>query len=80
MNLSINLWEDGLARKSSLTDKMSLTRNQQAACITELFKTQVRQIPDDIVVVFEEQKLTYQELNAQANQLAYYLQNLGVKS
>ncbi len=41
---------------------MSLTRNQQAGYITELFEPQVRQIPDDIVVVFEEQKLTYQEL------------------
>jgi len=29
-------------------------------------------------VVFEEQKLTYRELNAKANQLAHHLQSLGV--
>ena len=34
--------------------------------------------PDNIAVVFEDQQLNYRELNARANQLAHYLQNLGV--
>ncbi|WP_293116829.1 non-ribosomal peptide synthetase [Okeania sp. SIO1I7] len=49
-------------------------------CIHELFETQVEQNPDAIAVVFAEQSLTYSELNNKANQLAHYLQKLGVKA
>jgi amino acid adenylation domain-containing protein len=49
------------------------------ACIHQLFETQVEQTPDAVAVVFENQQLTYRELNCKANQLANYLQNLGVK-
>ncbi|MEH2405209.1 amino acid adenylation domain-containing protein [Nostoc sp.] len=48
-------------------------------CIHDLFAAQVAQNSNAVAVVFEQQKLTYQELNAQANQLAHYLQKLGVK-
>ena len=48
-------------------------------CIHHLFATQVERNSNAIAVVFGKQKLTYQELNAQANQLAHYLQKLGVK-
>ncbi|NEO72662.1 non-ribosomal peptide synthetase [Moorena sp. SIO3H5] len=47
-------------------------------CIHQLFEEQVEKTPDAIAVVFEEQKLTYWELNNKANQLAHYLQKLGV--
>ncbi|UKO96133.1 non-ribosomal peptide synthetase [Nostoc sp. UHCC 0870] len=47
-------------------------------CIHELFAAQVEKTPDNIAVVFDEQKLTYQELNQQANKVAHYLQSLGV--
>ena len=47
-------------------------------CIHELFEAQVAKTPDAIAVVYEEQQLTYAELNAQANQLAHYLRELGV--
>ncbi|BAY10175.1 non-ribosomal peptide synthetase [Calothrix sp. NIES-2098] len=47
-------------------------------CIHQLFADQVEKTPNNIAVVFEEQKLTYQELNQRANQLAHYLQKLGV--
>jgi amino acid adenylation domain-containing protein len=49
-------------------------------CIHHWFEAQCQQTPDNIAVVFEEQKLTYQELNIRANKLAHYLQNLGVDS
>ncbi|RUR75333.1 non-ribosomal peptide synthetase [Chlorogloeopsis fritschii PCC 9212] len=49
-------------------------------CIHHWFEAQCQQTPNNIAVVFEEQKLTYQELNICANQLAHYLQNLGVGS
>ncbi|AOW98529.1 hypothetical protein BJP34_02890 [Moorena producens PAL-8-15-08-1] len=47
-------------------------------CIHQLFEEQVEKIPDAIAVVFEQQKLTYSQLNSKANQLAHYLQKLGV--
>ncbi|WP_424101436.1 amino acid adenylation domain-containing protein [Moorena producens] len=49
-------------------------------CIHQLFEAQVEKTPDAVAVVFEEEKLTYSELNNQANQLAHYLQKLGVRS
>ncbi len=51
----------------------------QEACIHKLFEAQVENTPDAIAVLFENQKFSYQELNNRANQLAHYLQNLGVK-
>ncbi|MBV9385234.1 MAG: amino acid adenylation domain-containing protein, partial [Chroococcidiopsidaceae cyanobacterium CP_BM_ER_R8_30] len=50
----------------------------QDACIHQLFEAQVQQTPDAVAVVFEDEQLTYRELNARANQLAHYLQALGV--
>lgn len=46
--------------------------------ITQLFEEQVEKTPDNIAVVFENQKLTYRELNERANSLANYLRNNGV--
>ena len=48
-------------------------------CIHKLFEEQVEKTPNDIAVIFEDQQLTYVELNRKANQLAHYLQTLGVK-
>ena len=47
-------------------------------CIHQLFESQVERTPDEIAVIFNEQQLTYRELNRRANQLAQYLQMLGV--
>jgi amino acid adenylation domain-containing protein len=47
-------------------------------CVHELFVAQVGKTPDAVAVVFEGQQLTYRELNGRANQLAHYLQRLGV--
>ncbi len=51
----------------------------QACCLHELFEAQVRNTPDAMAVVFEDQHLTYAEVNSQANRLAHYLRSLGVK-
>ncbi|MBD2362774.1 amino acid adenylation domain-containing protein [Anabaena minutissima FACHB-250] len=45
----------------------------------ELFTAQVERTPNAIAVTFEQQQLTYQELNNRANQLAHYLQTLEIK-
>ncbi|MEH2059372.1 MAG: amino acid adenylation domain-containing protein [Nostoc sp.] len=50
----------------------------QDKCIHQLFEEQVQRTPDAVAVVFENQQLTYHELNCRANQLAHYLQSLGV--
>jgi len=47
-------------------------------CIHELFEQQVERNPDAVAVAFEEQQLTYDELNCRANQLAHCLRSLGV--
>ncbi len=50
----------------------------QDQCIHELVETQVERTPDALAVAFGEQKLSYRELNARANQLAHRLQQAGV--
>ncbi|WP_082348916.1 condensation domain-containing protein [Planktothricoides sp. SR001] len=52
----------------------------QDKCIHQLFEEQVERTPDAVAVVFENEKLTYRQLNNRANQLAHYLRSLGVKS
>nr|MDJ0729888.1 amino acid adenylation domain-containing protein [Crocosphaera sp.] len=52
----------------------------QDKCLHQLFEEQVKCTPDAVAVVFENQQLTYQELNSRANQLAHYLQSLGLKT
>ncbi|GFE67456.1 non-ribosomal peptide synthetase [Chroococcus sp. FPU101] len=48
-------------------------------CIHQLFEEQVEKTPDAIAVIFEDQTLTYHQLNQRANQLANYLKSCGVK-
>ncbi|MBD2741503.1 non-ribosomal peptide synthetase [Coleofasciculus sp. FACHB-1120] len=50
----------------------------QNQCFHQLFEAQVEQTPDAIALIFENQQLTYRELNIRANQLAHYLQQLGI--
>jgi amino acid adenylation domain-containing protein len=47
--------------------------------IVELFEAQVERNPEAVALVFEDQLLTYRELNARANQLAHHLLALGVR-
>lgn len=46
--------------------------------VHQLFEDQVHRTPDATAVYFGGETLTYQELNQSANQLAYYLRQLGV--
>jgi natural product biosynthesis luciferase-like monooxygenase protein len=50
----------------------------QAYCIQDLFEAQAERTPNQVAVVFQEQQVTYWELNARANKLAHYLCRLGV--
>ncbi|NIP26446.1 MAG: amino acid adenylation domain-containing protein [Phycisphaerae bacterium] len=51
----------------------------QDLCIHQLFEAQVERTPEAIAAVFEGRKVTYRNLNAQANQLAHYLKQQGVQ-
>nr|WP_201280317.1 non-ribosomal peptide synthetase [Hassalia byssoidea] len=55
------------------------TEYPQDKCIHQLFESQVEKTPDAVAVVFENEYLTYRELNKRANQLAHYLRSMGVK-
>ncbi|MCP4403283.1 MAG: amino acid adenylation domain-containing protein, partial [bacterium] len=74
--------EQSLARLPLLTDaeqhqllawNQTHTEYPQDKTIVDLFQEQVENTPDNIAVVFEDQQLTYRQLNQKANQLAHYL-------
>jgi amino acid adenylation domain-containing protein len=46
--------------------------------IQEVFEAQVLATSDEIALIFENEQLSYQELNRRANQLAHYLRGLGI--
>ena len=48
--------------------------------LVTLFEDQVKRTPKAISVIFEDQELTYQELNERSNQLAHYLIKQGTKA
>jgi amino acid adenylation domain-containing protein len=47
-------------------------------CIHELFEEQVKKTPNQFAVVFEDQNLTYRELDERSTRLAVYLQKQGI--
>jgi amino acid adenylation domain-containing protein len=51
----------------------------QQLCTHHLFETQTQLSPNATAIVFENQELTYSQLNARANQVARYLCSLGAR-
>jgi len=45
-----------------------------------LFEVQAERTPEEVAVVFEDEQLTYGELNRRANQLAHHLRSVGVSA
>ena len=52
----------------------------QRVCAHQLFEAQVERTPDAVAVALENERLSYRELNARANQLAHHLRALGVRA
>jgi amino acid adenylation domain-containing protein len=48
-------------------------------CVHELFEEQVRRTPEATAVIYENESLTYRELDQRSTKLAIYLQRQGVK-
>ncbi|HEX4715301.1 MAG TPA: amino acid adenylation domain-containing protein, partial [Ktedonobacteraceae bacterium] len=48
-------------------------------CVHQLFEQQVERTPDATALVFEDQSLTYAQLNQQANQLAHHLRSFALQ-
>ena len=46
-------------------------------CLHQLFEQQVERTPDAIALVYDQEQLSYRELNNRANQLAHHLRSLG---
>ena len=53
-------------------------REIASTSMVEMFEQQVERTPDAVAVVYEEEKLTYRELNERANRLAHYLRGQGI--
>ena len=49
-----------------------------AQCFHQIFEAQVERTPDAVAVVFEQNQLSYSDLNSRSNQLAHLLCKLGV--
>lgn len=47
--------------------------------VLDEFELQAARVPESLALVMDDQKMSYRELNEQANQVAYYLQAQGVK-
>ncbi|MBD2120848.1 non-ribosomal peptide synthetase [Trichocoleus sp. FACHB-262] len=56
------------------------TAYPKSQCIHQLFEAQVEKSPDAIALQFGDKQFTYQALNQGSNQLAHYLQKLGVEA
>lgn len=83
-NPDADLWELSLltfAEQEQILFEWNQTKTlyAQDLCFHQIFEKQVQKTPSNIALVFEEQQLTYDVLNRRSNQLAHYLQKLGVK-
>jgi amino acid adenylation domain-containing protein len=65
-------------RKLFLQPQARVRERPSASCIHELFEAQVERTPSAIAVSFDDQQMTYRDLNDRANQLARGLRELGV--
>lgn len=64
-----------------LTDwNQTQTPYAQDICFQHIFEAQVEKYPDAIALIYQNQQITYRELNRRSNQLAHYLQKLGVRA
>ncbi|MEL6326074.1 MAG: amino acid adenylation domain-containing protein, partial [Cyanobacteria bacterium J06626_23] len=87
----LSLWTEGdrqrfLSSVQPDTERDASTASQDSllvypwTAIHQWFEAQVARSPAQTAAVFETEQLTYTQLNAQANQLAHYLRQIGVEA
>ncbi|EWM11822.1 non-ribosomal peptide synthetase, partial [Kutzneria sp. 744] len=69
---------DSAERERVVVEWNDTAREVPVATLPELFEAQVARTPDATAVAFEDEQLSYEELNARANQLARLLIRQGV--
>jgi amino acid adenylation domain-containing protein len=70
-------WNETAVRWEELSEAGGGQGAEQPA-LNRIFEQQVERTPSGVALSFEGQDLTYAELNGRANQLAHYMQSLGV--
>ncbi|MBD0372773.1 MAG: AMP-binding protein [Pyrinomonadaceae bacterium] len=65
-------------RQQQLFEWNQTAQNHPTQTLHQLFESQAERTPEATALVFEDEQLSYRELNERANQLAHYLQKLGV--
>ena len=66
-------------RQQLLVDWNQTSRTQRSEkCLHEIFSEQAKRTPEATAVVFEDEQLSFAELDARGTQLAQYLERLGV--
>jgi amino acid adenylation domain-containing protein len=68
----------GAELRAELTDWNDTAAPVPARCVHELFQAQAAQTPAGIAAQYEDQQVTYAELNSRANQVARRLRDLGI--
>ncbi len=75
----LQIWNEAERRQLLAQSHSVEIEHSSAECMHELFETQAELTPAATAVVFEDRRLSYQELNQKANQLAHRLRALGVR-
>src|SRR5438093_2065028 len=65
-------------REQLLVEWNATQADYPQGCLHQLFEAQVARTPGATAVVFEDEQLSYRQLNEEANQLAHYLKKCGV--
>jgi amino acid adenylation domain-containing protein len=63
----------------NVTPVATLCGTSSQQCVHELFEAQAARTPDVIALTYEQEMLTYAQLNTRANRIAHWLQEYGVK-
>ena len=83
-NPELRVWEIRLldeAQERQLLVEWNETKREyeeRGQCLHQLIEAQAKKTPDGPAVIYEEEQLSYEELNERANQLGHYLRGLGV--
>lgn len=67
------------SKKNIRAPKKNINQTFWSTLVHSLFEEQVKKTPNTLAIISADHKLTYQQINAEANKLAHHLINIGVK-